>query len=429
MQAVPKYEISGDRFFAGGVDLLDAARKYGTPLYVVNGERIRYKYQVLKAAFEEAYPDAKICYSYKANANLAICALLKKEGAGAAVASLGGLLAASKVGVDAGSIVFDGPSKSDEELAKAVELGVGVINAESNDELRILNEIGKSQARMVTAGIRVNLGLSVKTHAKLATSRPGDKFGIDVRETFRVFKLSKQLTHLALHGLHSHIGSQILDPRYFREQARRLATLIRTLRRKFGASIRLVNLGGGFGLPYGRRDKPFPIQECARTVARIFKEECEAFGLDLPTLILEPGRFIVGDSALLLTKVNYVKKVGPTNWALVDAGMNDFMRPALYGAHHEIVTVNKASLPRSRRYNIGGPICESSDVFGENRGLPHLERGDVLAIEDVGAYGICMASEYMSRPVPAMVIVDEGRATIIRRRGTSEGLFSSDILE
>jgi diaminopimelate decarboxylase len=411
----------------GGLDTIELADEYGTPLYVVDAQRIRHKYRLLRDALSSAYPDVLICYAYKANSNLSICELLKAEGAGAAVASAEGIRLARKVGVAPELIVFDGPSKTARELETAISERIGITNVESMGELEVMENICATLGVRANVGVRLNLNLEAPTHDKLATGHSTHKFGISEGEAIEAFRGVKALPHLDLIGVHSHAGSQILDPTFFGVVARELLRFVAMIKEMLGVDLDYVNFGGGIGIPYDDEGKPISPSEYAQAICGAVSRSLKGLGPRSPKLVFEPGRFIVGDSSVLLSRINFIKKVGMKEWLLTDAGMNDLVRPAMYGARHKAALANKMNRTSERVYNVGGPICESSDVFAEDIRLPRAERLDLMAFYDVGAYGLSMASNYNIRPIAAMVMVDDGKVNVVRRRQTFEDLIACDV--
>jgi diaminopimelate decarboxylase len=402
----PHLTFSDGDLKIGGVSAESIAGRYGTPVYVTDIDRVLERYAAALSALRARYPNSLIAFAYKSNSTKAVVEALSRRGGGATVVSLSGLKLALGCGVSPRKVVFDGPSKSREELAAAIKAGVGMINAESTQEvLEIESLCARLKARSCRVGFRVNLGIKVDTHAGLATGSSEHKFGVGREEVVRFCKDAK-LARAKIFGLHSHIGSQLSDPWAFRSQTEELLSLAMELKES-GVQIREFNLGGGLGVSYKRGDEAMTFDAYADATAGTFARLCK----EPARLVFELGRSIVADSTILLTRVNYLKRMGSTDWALVDAGMNDFLRPALYGAYHEIVPAHTMSrAPSDKGYSIGGPVCETSDVFGTGRRIGvELSRGDLLAILDVGAYGISMASTYNMRPLPATIVVHHGR--------------------
>jgi diaminopimelate decarboxylase len=399
----------------GGVDAKTLAEAYGTPLYVTELDRVSQRYHEARAAIADRHRDSLVAFAYKSNSTRAVVKTLSSMGAGATVVSLAGLELAMECGVATKDIVFDGPSKTKEELATAIRARVGMINAESVQEVQDIETLcARFKVRDCRVGFRVNFGIKVETHAGLATGSSEHKFGV-AREEVIAFCEEAKLEHLKITGLHSHIGSQLSDPGVFKKETEELVELATKLRSR-GVTIREFNFGGGLGVSYRPEDRAITFDEYAEATAGRFAE----IWREPARLVFELGRAIVADSTVLLTRVNYLKRLGHTNWALVDAGMNDFLRPALYDAYHRIVAAHAAQRDNSAaKYDIGGPVCESSDVFGSDRALGvRLRRNDILAILDVGAYGISMASHYNMRPIPAVVVLSKGRHRLAQRSKT-----------
>ena len=404
-----------------GQDLVDLADRFGTPLYVVDAERIRENYRRFRNAFS-SYSRVLVAYAYKANPNLAICSILKEEGAGAEVVSGGELYIALKVGVPPENIVFDGVSKGENELRMAIDKEIGAINVESLQELEKIEKIASELGKKANIGVRLNPDVPVRTHPHDITGAKSSKFGMDFKTALKAYGVAKGLKHVEIKGVHIHIGSQITQIEPFKRAVLKLFDLISVLKR-MDICLEYIDFGGGLGIKYSGPKEDY-IMKYASCLLKLASSKIRELELGKPRLIFEPGRYIVADSSILLTRVNYVKEVYGRKWVLVDAGMNDFVRPAMYGAVHELISVNKRG--RGERYDIGGTVCESSDVFRRNVKLPKMEPGDLLAILDVGAYGICMSSQYNSRPRPAMILIDGSRVSLIRERETYNDLLSKD---
>lgn len=418
MQDRPHLDIGRGSLSIGGVHAKSLAAKYGTPLYVTDLDRVVERYKEAEKALSSRYGNISIDFAYKSNSTPAVVGALAKAGAGATVVSAEGLRLARASGVEGKDIVIDGPSKSEEDLGAAIRLGVGMINAESIQEVLDIEELcSKMKVRGCRVGFRVNFGIQADTHAGLATGARSHKFGI-ARDEVVEFCESRaaELDRVELVGLHSHIGSQIADPEVFRRETDELLDLSGDLRRS-GVEIREFNVGGGLGIDYGDGGGEMDLAEYADATAGTFASRAAKGS----RLVFELGRWIVADSTVLLTRVNYVKRAERTTWALVDAGMNTFIRPALYGAYHRIVAASTADSATSEAaYDIGGPVCESTDTFGSDRRLGvSLSKGDIIAILDTGAYGTAMASTYNMRPLPKTAVVSRGRARLAP--ATSEG--------
>ena len=392
----------------GGIDAGTLANQYGTPLYVTDLERIAGRYKIAFEALRSRHVDCLVAFAYKSNPMPDVVRTLSRCGAGGTIVSGEGLGLAAASGVNPKNLVFDGPSKSKEDLAAAIRAGVGMINAESIQEVLDIESLCSRLQMRARVGFRANFDIHVETHAGLATGSKGQKFGIDRKDVVRFCKeRAGRLAWVNLAGLHSHIGSQITDMGTFRRLSEELVSLGDELERH-GVDIHEFNFGGGLGVDYGHHQGADSFEDYADATAGAFSELRGAHG---GRLVFELGRSIVADSTILLTRVNYLKRGGTVNWALVDAGMNDFLRPALYGASHPIVpALVKDGTPSKIAYSVGGPVCESTDVFGANQRLGvKLSQGDILAILDAGAYGISMASTYNMRPLPKVAVVSKGR--------------------
>ncbi len=396
------------------------ARKYGTPLYIYSTAAIQQRYDAFEAAFHNI-PHA-VCYSVKANSNLSILRLLAKKGCGFDVVSGGELarvLAADPKAVK--KAVFSGVGKTRDELTFALEAGILLFNVESESELSALAECAARLRKKAPVALRVNPDVAAKTHPYISTGLHQHKFGVPIAEARRLYAKAARARHLQVRGVSVHIGSQITDVAPFGEAMTRVAELVRTLRRD-GHQIDYVDAGGGLGISYDKSDAgdfADRVNEYAQAVAAPLR------GLDVK-LLLEPGRAIVGPAGILLTTVVYKKRNNGKRFLLVDAAMNDFIRPALYGAAHEIVAVTKTNSRSREVVDIVGPVCETGDFFARDRELPTLDEGDLLAILDAGAYGMVLASNYNTRPRPAEVLVSGKTAKLIRRREKLADLLGSE---
>ena len=411
----PHLAIGRNALKIGGLEAGSLASKYGTPLYVTDLDRVAERFGEARAALSKCR-EVLIAFAYKSNSTAEVVGTLARAGAGATVVSVAGMELARKAGVRPGDMVLDGPSKSKEELAAAIRAGVGMVNVESVQEARdaeaLCEVLGKKGVRL---GFRVNFGISADTHAGLATGGTEHKFGVARDEVVRFCRdEAKKLKHARVAGIHSHIGSQVADAAVFRRQTKEMTTLAAELE-ALGVEVEEFNFGGGLGFPYRKGDRELPLSDYAEATAGAFSRS--RWG-GRARAVFELGRWVVADSTVLLTKVNYVKTTGKTRWALVDAGMNDFIRPALYGAYHEIVPAWTASAKRSAAtYSVAGPVCESTDVFGKGRRLGvGVAQGDLLAILDAGAYGSSMSSTYNMRPLTAIATVKGGRARLASPR-------------
>lgn len=411
----------------GGADAVELAERFGTPLYVVDEQRVRENYQRFYRAFAERWSSVLVCYALKANFNLAICKILQGEGAGADVSSGNELRNALGVGIPTDRIVFNGNYKSLPELELAITNNV-LINVDSLQELEAIEGLASRLGKRTRIGLRVNPDVKTPTHPYIATGLRDSKFGFDVAsgQAIEAYKLASRMRNIEVVGIHSHIGSQILDVGPFEEEAKKLMALVAEVK-KLNINLKFVDLGGGIGIPYKPDDPELKPEEVAEHVVSVVKRVVEEKNLARPTLVFEPGRYIVADSGVLLARVGYTKKRPdmPT-WIAVDAGMNALIRPALYGAYHHIELANKIREKNEQLVNVAGPLCESGDFLGKERKLPAAEPGDLAVIFDVGAYGLVMSSQHTAQPRPAMVLVNRGKAEIIRKRESYEDLTRLD---
>lgn len=405
---------------AEAVDLAVLAEAVGTPFYCYSSATIERHYQVFTTAFADV--DALVCYALKANSNQAVIATLARLGAGADVVSGGELLRARAAGIPPGKIMFSGVGKTASELALAVEEGVLCVNVESEPELDLLAEIAAGKGRTADVSIRVNPDIDPKTHAKITTGKAENKFGIPISRAREVYARAAELAGVRVAGVDMHIGSQIiaLDP--FADAFALLADFVRTLRAD-GHTIRHVDLGGGLGIPYGEDNELPPDPGAYAAIVKRATRDLHC------KLIFEPGRLIVGNAGILVTRVLYVKRGETKTFVIVDAGMNDLIRPTLYDAHHDIRLVREPKVAAQRSIaDVVGPVCESGDFFALDRSLPAPRPGDLLAIMSAGAYGATQAGTYNTRALVPEVLVRKGEWALIRPRVTAEQLIALDRL-
>ena len=405
---------------AEDVSLVALAQAVGTPFYCYSTATLERHYQVFSGAFADV--DALVCYSVKANSNQAVISTLAKLGSGADVVSEGELLRARAAGIPPEKIMFSGIGKTERELALAVDAGVLCVNVESEPELELLASIAASKGRTANISVRVNPDVDAKTHAKIATGRSEDKFGIPISRARDVYAHAAKLKGVKVTGVDMHIGSQItaLDP--FGDAFALLSDFVRTLRTD-GHTISHVDLGGGLGIPYREDNEPPPDPQA---YAAVVKRATRDLGC---TLIFEPGRLIVGNAGILLTRVLYVKHGEAKTFIIVDAAMNDLIRPTLYEAHHDIRPV-KEPVPGAWRIvaDVVGPICESGDFLALDRDLIEPQPGDLLAIMTAGAYGAVQAGTYNTRALVPEVLVKASEWALVRPRMTAEDLIALDRL-
>jgi diaminopimelate decarboxylase len=401
----------------GGVSLTEIADRVGTPAFVYNAEAIRDRFRSLDAALK-AVPH-RICFAVKANSNLAVLRILRDLGAGADIVSSGELARVLAAGFDPAHVVFSGVGKTADELRSAIRAGIGHLNVESTEELQLIARIADSEHTRVKIGIRVNPDVTTETHPYISTGKSGIKFGMPTDQVVPAAELIQRHPRLELTTLAMHLGSQLVDTEPFREGIRKLIDLVERVRRAGTTTLRVLDIGGGLGIRYSDEQSLDPVAFAAAVVPLLAPTKL--------TVYLEPGRFLVGSAGVLLTRVLYRKHSGGKEFVVVDAGMNDLVRPSHYQAYHEIVELVEQRRPCSRA-DVVGPVCETGDFLALDRALPGLEAGDGLAVLGAGAYGFVMASNYNSRPRPPEIMVDEGKWWVAREREKVETLFSTEKL-
>ena len=400
-------ERKGRSLILAGVPLAEIADRVGTPAYVYNAASIRTRFQSLDAALSPI--PHRICFAVKANSNLAVLRILQQLGAGADIVSAGELHRALAAGFAPDRIVFSGVGKTAAELREAVSAGVGHLNIESLEELDLLAGIAQDMRSNVQVGIRVNPDVTTDTHPYISTGKSGIKFGVPTDQVAPAAELIARHPRLELTTIAMHLGSQIVDTAPFLEGIARLGDLVAILRRMGVSTLRVLDVGGGLGIRYAEERSLEPGPFAAAVVPPL-----RALGL---TVYLEPGRFLVGSAGVLLTRVLYQKHSGGKEFVVVDAGMNDLVRPSHYQAYHEILELEEQGRPPLRA-DIVGPVCETGDFLALDRMVPGLRAGDALAVLGAGAYGFVMASNYNSRPRPPEIMVDGGRWWVSRERET-----------
>ena len=413
--------------FCEDVPVPELAEKYGTPVYVYSQATLLHHLKAIQTAFAEAKPI--IAYSVKSNANLSICKLMPDHGSGFDVTSGGELYRALRAGSQGAKIVFAGVGKTDAEMKYGLENGVFLFNVESEAELLALGEVAKQMGVKAPVALRVNPDLPPKTHAKTDTSVKGVKFGLDIETVVDVAKSVVGPPGLAIVGVHMHLGSPILKADPYQAGAAKALSLIKAFRAQ-GHDIKFINMGGGFGINY-RKQEALPVSAFAEVILPAGRESgCQ--------LVLEPGRFIVGNGGILVSRVVFTKSTGGKNYIIQDAAMNDLIRPTLYDSFHRIWPVQpkadvperpeeyEAAIPGTSPQDVVGPVCESGDFLAKGRNLPALTRGDLLATFSAGAYGMAMASNYNSRLRAAEVLVTGRTHRLIRRRESFKDITSCE---
>ncbi|MAH84788.1 MAG: diaminopimelate decarboxylase [Rhodospirillaceae bacterium TMED8] len=391
---------------AEGVQLSALADVIGTPFYCYSSAALVHYFKVFADAVSAL--DATICFAIKANSNIAVLATLERLGAGADVVSQGEMQRALEAGIDPKKIIFSGVGKSRQELQAALVAGVTRFNVESLSELEVLSAVADTHGQMAEVSLRVNPDVDARTHEKIATGRQEDKFGIDLSLARGAYRRARALPGIDVSGVAMHIGSQLTELDPFRIAYSRMADFVGVLRED-GHTIRHLDLGGGLGITYKDEKVPTPEAYGAMVAETIGGLGCK--------LTFEPGRVIAGNAGILLTRVNFMKEGTAKTFCIVDAAMNDLIRPTLYNAHHDIVRVAEAMDHESLKVmDIVGPICESGDYIAKNRGMPSVTSGDLLAIRSAGAYGAVMSSTYNTRPLIPEVLVEGDEYAVIRRR-------------
>ena len=428
------FHYYNQRLHCEETDLTTLAEQHGTPLYVYSKATITDHFERLDQGLEDL--DHLICYAVKANSNLAVLNVLAKRGSGFDIVSAGELFRVIRAGGDPGRCTFAGVGKTESEITYALEQGIYSFNVESEAELHYINEIAGNLGKIAPVALRVNPNVDALTHKYISTGKSENKFGIDFDQIEKAYATASQaLPNIRLLGLQMHIGSQLTSVGPFVEAVSKVAPLAAKLKQQHG--IEFFSVGGGIGIIYqgaldsgnpdwweSKDDMSTPLTVAAYAAAIV--PALKDLGLKI---IVEPGRYMVGNAGTLLTRVLYDKQGTAKTFKVVDAGMNDLIRPALYEGHHDIIPLQEApGDAATEKVDIVGPICETGDFFCQDRVLPVLEKGDLLAVLSSGAYGFVMASNYNSRPLPAEILVDADRAEIVRERQTLEDLISLECI-
>ena len=413
-----------------GVNLDNLADQHGTPLYVYSKATILDHYRRLSDGMGEL--DCEVCYATKANSNLAVLNLLAEEGAGFDIVSGGELFRIEKAGGDPAKCTFAGVGKTRAEIELGLEKGIYSFNVESEAEVALINVIAGEMGKKAPVAFRVNPNVDAKTHKYISTGKSENKFGVDFSVIREAYERAAALPNIEVRGLQMHIGSQLTSSNPFVEAVEKVAPLVEELKEKYG--IEFFSIGGGIGIVYEdtlasvdstwwdkRDEKPLTIEEYSARLVPLLKP----LGLKI---IMEPGRFMVGNAGVLLTEVLYEKRGSAKTFQIIDAAMNDLIRPALYEGHHDIVPVREPVDGTTEAVDIVGPVCESGDFFAQNRELPPLDSGDRIALLSAGAYGFVMASNYNTRPMPAEILVDGNVAHVIRERQSLDDLIAGEMI-
>lgn len=412
------FEYRQGELYCEQVPVSRIVKELGTPCYIYSHATLVRHFQVYDRAFA-AVPHI-IAFAMKANSNLAILRLMAKEGSGVDIVSGGELFRALKAGMPPSKIVFAGVGKSAEEIRDALKANILMFNVESSAELQAINDVAASVGKKAQVALRINPDIDPKTHPYISTGLKKSKFGIAADRALDEFKLASSLSHIDVVGVHKHIGSQLTDVTPFVEALKKILKLVEVLR-STGINVRYLNIGGGLGITYSDETPPMP-QDLADAISPLVRD------LDV-TLIMEPGRVIVGNAGILVTKVLYMKEGESKKFVIVDAAMNDLIRPSLYGAYHEIRPLSEGVLQRGKhQVDVVGPVCESGDFLAKDRSLPDVRPGEALAVMSAGAYGFVMSSNYNSRPRVPEALVKDGEIHVIRARESYEDLVKGETI-
>ncbi|MEK6563947.1 MAG: diaminopimelate decarboxylase [Candidatus Omnitrophota bacterium] len=413
------FKYKNKELYCEGLKIADIARKASTPFYLYSYNTLLGHFRKLEKAFSALKP--LICYSMKANSNLAILRALVKAGSGLDIVSGGELYKALLVGCDPKKIVYASVGKTEEEIRQAIAKQILFFNVESLSELELINRLACDLGVNASVALRINPDVEPKTHSYITTGKLTNKFGIDLDSAYDIFKNRAEFVHLKFSGLHMHIGSQIIDGAPYILAIKKIIGFIKKLKKE-AIDIQYLNIGGGLGIIYSN-EKPQTAEEFAGKILPLLKST----GLKI---ILEPGRFIAGPSGILVTKILYIKKTPLKNFIIVDAGMNDLIRPSLYGAHHDILSLRKAESGKRKaeKFDVVGPICESGDFLAKDRQMPELNEGDYLALMSAGSYGFSMASNYNCRLKPAEIMVKGNKFYTVRKRDSYLDLVKKDVI-
>ena len=394
------------------ISAIKLAKIYKTPFYCYSLLELKKNFFDFKNSFNDIEP--LVCFSVKSNSNLTLLKELGKMGSGADVVSVGELLKAIRAGINPKNIVFSGIGKTQEEIERAIKERVLLINIESESEANLINKISKRLYRKTSVGIRLNPNVTGKTHEKISTGGKNEKFGLTYNDFVNLCKKIRKMNNLKLEGLSVHIGSQITNIQPFKK----VLSIITKIIDKTEINFKFVDLGGGMGISYSNKEKQLNLKKYSRLVKKFIKNKNIK-------IIFEPGRIIIGNTGILITKIIYIKKSNNKIYIILDAGMNDLMRPALYDAQHKIIPLKKIKKRIKRNIEFVGPICESSDKFLSQKNFVRVKEGDYLSLTHVGAYGMSLSSNYNTRPIIAEVIVKGSKHKLIRKRQSLESLVNN----
>jgi len=392
-----------NNLYVENISTASLVKKYKTPFYCYSLSQLKSNFFNFNDAFKKIKP--LICFSVKSNSNINLLKELNKLGSGADVVSAGELLKVSKAGIKPNKIVFSGIGKTEDEIKLAIQKRLLLINIESESEAVLINKISKKMNRITSVGIRLNPNIVGKTNRKISTGGKQDKFGLSYKDCINFCKKINTFRNLKLNGLSVHIGSQITSVKPFGQ----VLILINKIINETKINFKFIDLGGGMGIPYSNKDKKLNLNEYSNLVIKFLKNKNSK-------IIFEPGRFIIGNTSILISKIIYIKKSGNKKFIILDAGMNDFMRPALYDARHKIISLKKSNKKILGPVEFVGPICESSDKFLNLNNFTQVKEGEFIAITDVGAYGMSLTSNYNTRPIIAEVMVSKSKHKLIKKR-------------
>jgi diaminopimelate decarboxylase len=410
------FEYRNQQLFAEDVAVQEIARQYGTPCYIYSRATLERHWH----AFDTALADKShlICYAVKANSNIAVLNVLARLGSGFDIVSVGELERVLAAGGDPAKVVFSGVAKRPDEIKRALEVGIHCFNVESESELNRINRVASEMAKLAPISLRVNPDVDAKTHPYISTGLKENKFGIAIDDAARIYKVAAALPHLEIRGIDCHIGSQLTSITPFVDALQRVLALLDKLQTD-GISVQHIDIGGGLGIRYQEETPPTPAEYATALNKALAGKNY--------TIIMEPGRAIVGNAGILVTRVEHLKHNVDRHFAIIDAAMNDLMRPALYDAWQDITPVQPREDGEQHHYDVVGPVCETGDFLGKDR-LLNLREGDYLAVRSAGAYGFTMSSNYNSRGRAAEIMVDKEKAYLIRERETVESLFANEHL-
>ena len=398
--------------FIEKLSIKNILKKNKTPFYIYSENQITFNFLKFVKTFKKTAP--LICFAAKSNSNLNILKVLAKLGAGADVVSGGELLKALKAGIKPNKIVFSGVGKTEEELKMAISKQILLINCESESEAKLVNNLARKLKKKVSIGFRLNPNVDAKTHKNISTGKAENKFGLSIKNFKNFLKIIRSFKNIKLDALSVHIGSQILNDTPFRKTLNVMSKLIKELK----LNLKYVDLGGGFGINYSDKEKPINLNKYSKLVHNFSKKlNCR--------IIFEPGRSIIGNTGLLISKIQFIKKGTNKNFIILDAGMNDFMRPALYEAFHKIIPISKKSSKMGGKIEFVGPICESTCKFGVYKNYPKVNENEYVAITNVGAYGSSLSSNYNTRPLIAEILINKNKLRYIRKKQNLIKLINS----